>query len=188
MRLDLAIPVLALTMGLVGLALTGGRMPKPALTAWTPVAVATDTPTPTPTEGWWAEVSFETPTPVPLPTLPKITLEGWGDTGEEVPFTVLSCPRDDVKISGIYVSKRRLWWDVHGTAAIPDLWYWKAEISPDGERWTMLYASGAPVAGGLLLEFNTATVAPGVYHLRLTAVDKTGNFPEPCEVLVEVKR
>lgn len=162
--------------------------PKARLLPWTPMSVATATPTLTPTPGWWKELSFNTPTPVPLPTLPKISLSGYEEVGEEVPFTVLSCPRDDVKITGIYVSKRRGWWDVHGTAAIPNLWYWKAEISPDGQHWNMLYSSGSPVAGGLLVEFNTKTVQPGVYLLRLTAVDRTGNFPEPCTVKVEVKR
>lgn len=185
-RIDILALVLVGCTGLAALALAGGRGPEqPA--PWTPVAVATFTPTPTATPGWWNEVT--TPTPFPLPTLPSVGLDGVAPEkeGEEVKFEVVSCPTSGVQIENI-IAARPFWWNVYGTAAIPNLWYWKAELSPDGEHWTMLYQSGSPVAGGLLLEFHTRTVLPGVYFLRLTAVDRTGNFPEPCTVKVEVKR
>jgi hypothetical protein len=40
----------------------------------------------------------------------------------------------------------------------------------------------SPVQDGLLIEFNTRTMPRGDYQLRLTAVDRIGNYPEPCVI------
>ena len=51
----------------------------------------------------------------------------------------------------------------------------------------MFYRSNAAVQDGLLIEFNTRTVPRGEYQLRLTAVDRTGNYPEPCVIGVSTR-
>lgn len=176
-------------VALLLLLLTGTSNPKPAAAPAPPAAVATSTPAPTATAGWAAQI---TPGPLAaqgLPALPTVSLENAaGGVGagpaQPVAFTVLSCPQSTVKISRIMTGQRQVW-NVYGAATIPNLAYWKAELSADGQNWTLLYRSAAPVNGaGLLIEFNTSTVPAGAYQLRLLAVDRTGNYGEPCTVAI----
>jgi len=151
--------------------------------------LATVTPTGTPVGGWWDQVTL---TPPPLPPLPKLPAVGLGgavggaQAGQPVPFQVLACPTGGVAISGI-TTARPGWWNIAGTTEIPNLEYWKGEISADGQGWTMLYRSAQPVAAGLLIEFNTRTVPRGTYQIRLLAVDRTGNYPAPCVIQVTTR-
>lgn len=159
-----------------------------------PVAapLPTETPQPTPTGGWWDQVSM-TPNPQPrlpaLPGVPDLAPSGAAVSQQPapVPFTALACPQATVRIAQI-VSGRPGWWLVTGTAAHPELDYWKMELSADGQNWTLLYRHTGPVTGGQLLDFNTRTVPPGVYQLRLVVVDKTGNYAAPCTVQVTLTR
>ncbi len=150
------------------------------------VALPTPTVPVTPTVGWWGSVSMTPPPQVGLPGVPTVALSAKAGVkqGEPVKFKVLSCPRGDVKIEDVTGGQRRGWWNVYGTASIASQWYWKGEISADGKGWQMLYQSQSPVSGGLLIEFNTRTVPAGTYQVRLTAVDRTGNYPEPCVIEV----
>lgn len=168
-------------MGL--LAVGGATMPGPApevqTTPW-----PTLTPTVTPAPGWWDEVDFATPALKALPDVPDPVLGGVGSArGEPVPFSVLSCPTTGVKITGIRTAAGP-WWHIFGTASIPHLWYWKAEVSADGVHWAMLYRSEAPVRDDLLVRLNLTTVPAGALQIRLVAVDRTGNYPLPCVVRV----
>jgi hypothetical protein len=153
--------------------------------------LATVTPTVEPTPGWWASVPITaTPTMAGLPGLPQVSLSSGASgltVGEPVPFATLSCPRPDVRISAVTTAGKPGWWNISGTAAIPHQAYWKGELSPNGQGWTMLYRSNAAVPGGTLIEFNTRTVPAGAYQLRLTAVDRTGNYPEPCIISVSTR-
>ncbi len=156
----------------------------------TPALLPTVTPAPSPTGGWWEAVRL---TPPALPALPGLPAPGLGSLGsggagggEAVAFSVVACPQPGVKISRI-VTGRTPWWNIYGTAAIPNLEYWKGEISADGSHWTLLYRAAAPVADGLLIEFNTRTVPKGAYQLRLLAVDRTGNYGEPCTVGITIR-
>ncbi len=88
-----------------------------------------------------------------------------------------------MKITAI-TEARPGWWSIRGTADIPDLAYWKGEISSNGQSWNMLYRSSSPVRDDVLIDFNTGTVPRGAYQIRLTAVHRTGNYPEPCIVQV----
>jgi len=184
-RLDLLALALSVLVAFGLLAALAGRSfgrplpvsPLPAPTpAFTPVAT-----------GWWDKVKLAPPALPALPGLPKVSIGGAGSQGgAPVPFRVLSCPQATVRITQI-VTGRPPWWLVSGSAAIPNLEYWKAELSADGQGWTMLYRSEAPVAEGQLIEFHTRTVPPGGYQLRLLAVDKTGNYGPPCTVALTVQ-
>ena len=149
----------------------------------------TVTPTGTPAGGWWDHVTL---TPAPLPKLPALPAVGLGgaaggvQAGQPVAFQVLACPTGGVAISAITTAKAG-WWNITGTAEIPNLEYWKGEISADGKGWTMLYRSPQPVRDGLLIEFNTRTVPAGTYQIRLLAVDRTGNYPAPCTIQVSTR-
>lgn len=157
--------------------------------AYAPLPTATATAEPTP--GWWATVPVTaTPALAGLPGLPKVSLRsgaGGLQAGEPVQFEVLTCPRADVKITSVTTTGKPGWWNIVGTAAIPNQAYWKGELSPNGQGWAMLYRSNAAVQDGLLIEFNTRTVPRGDYQIRLTAVDRTGNYPEPCVIRVSTK-
>ncbi len=164
---------------------------RPApLPAPTPELLPTVTPAPSPTGGWWDAVSLTLP---PLPALPGVPAPGTGGLGlsgasggEDVAFSVVACPQPTVKITKIVTAKPP-WWNVYGAATIPNLEYWKAELSADGQGWALLYRSAAAVADGLLIEFNTRTVPKGAYQLRLLAVDRTGNYGEPCTVGITIR-
>lgn len=153
----------------------------------------TETPQPTPTGGWWDQSL--TPNPQPklpaLPSVPALPNPGaaapTSNQPAPVPFTTLACPQATVRIAQI-VSGRPGWWLVTGTAVHPELDYWKMELSADGQHWTLLYRHAVPVTGGQLLDFNTRTVPPGVYQLRLVVVDETGNYAAPCTVQVTLTR
>jgi hypothetical protein len=78
--------------------------------------------------------------------------------------------------------------EVQGTAKIENFQYYKIEFSA-GEHpfnWNWIGEGRNPVEGGVLLAWNTAGLAPGVYSLRLTVVDITGNYPPPCQVQIYI--
>ena len=162
----------------------GSRPAEPAALAARPVA--TRTPTVTPTVGWWAARDFEATPALPgLPALPtvEISAEMGGGAGKPVAYQVVSCPRPDAAQIVAVVRAGRGWFNIYGNVGVEDLWYWKAEISADGKNWTRLYADGRP-RQGLLVEWRTDTVPAGTYLLRLMAVDRTGNYPEPCIIQI----
>lgn len=191
-RLDvLALGLVTLATLALLAAIAGRGFSRPLLVS-TPALLPTVTPAPTPTGGWWDAVSL---TPPPLPVLPGLPAVGLGTLGgggagggEAVPFKVIACPQPAVRIAKI-VTGRPGWWNVYGTAAIPDLEYWKAELSAQdgGQGWTLLYRTSVAVTDGLLIEFNTRTVPKGAYQLRLLAVDRTGNYGEPCTVGITIR-
>lgn len=188
-RLDLLALGLSVLVAFGLLAALAGRsfgrplpIPVPASPLPTPASAVTPVAT-----GWWDQVRLAPPALPALPGLPKVGVGATGAQGSApVPFQVLSCPQPTVRITGI-VTGRPPWWLVSGSATIPNLEYWKAELSADGQGWTPLYRSTAPVADGQLIEFNTRTVPRGSYQLRLMAVDKTGNYGPPCTVALTVQ-
>jgi len=190
-RADLLMIVLTAVGLLVSMAAHGIEAPvKTAVYVLSPLPTAA--PSPAPTAGWWSDSQFLTPTLpslAPLPGLPEVqlgTMPGTGmAAGQPVPFEVLACPTDWAKIAEIRTGKPG-WWQLVGTALLPDLWYWKGEISTDGQGWTLLYKTERPVENGPLLDFLTRTVPKGSYQIRLMVVDHTGNYPEPCVVQVRV--
>jgi hypothetical protein len=137
----------------------------------------------------WFTAGAATPRPpaatsvAPKQPSPNVTSRSQGSQG--VPFQVAACPAQGVAITAI-TEARPGWWNIRGTVDIPDLAYWKGEIAANGQSWNMLYRSSSPVRDGVLIEFNTGTVPRGAYQIRLTAVDRTGNYPEPCIIQVSV--
>jgi hypothetical protein len=190
LRADIAILLALLGLILALSAAIAGRSFAPPET-WTASQLAA-LPTPTATEaseslsgtGWWERVALATPALPVLPGLPKVGLGGAsGQAGVPVPFSVVGCSTPGVTIRRV-VTARPGWFNLEGDAAIANLEYWKGEISADGQGWTMLYRSPRAVQDGLLIEFNTRTVPRGTYLVRLTAVDRTGNYPPPCTIRI----
>ncbi len=97
-------------------------------------------------------------------------------------LVAIETPAADARVSG----------QVHivGTAAIENFQYYKIEMGA-GEaptEWSLLSTAPTPVNRGILATWDTDSLPPGIYTLRLTAVDITGNFPPPYLVRVEVTR
>jgi hypothetical protein len=96
------------------------------------------------------------------------------------PSVRITSPGIDARLSGVV--------SVAGTADIPNFQYYKVEYGAGEppQSWHVLGdVRRRQVSGGVLETFNAGAFPPGVYYLRLTVVDLTGNFPiAPCAVRV----
>lgn len=160
---------------------TPTNTPEPTATSETPPTVAPPpSPTPEPTQ---VGAESPTPAPTPIPTQPP------QPTAPPVPAA--SCPTAGVQISspgnGGVVSGT---FAINGTADIPDFQFYKVEYS-QGTSLSGFASIGdiiaAKVQGGRLASWNTAGFPKGVYAVRLTVVDVSGNFPPPCTIYVIVQ-
>ena len=166
------------------------RVPNP-----TPGFIATPTNTPLP--------ATETPTPGPtsLPTTPTpddAVFEVEPVEALEPPPTdtpapaapvaaaacpdsraIISSPGNQQVLSGVVV--------VLGTASHEQFQYYKIEYAPAGsEGFNYLNGGNSQVMNGVLITFDTTSLANGAWTLRLIVVDQTGNFPPPCQVTVQI--
>ena len=82
--------------------------------------------------------------------------------------------------------------EIFGTAQHENFQYYKleyaqgADVDPTAE-FAFLTDVAQPVVEGLLATVDTTVLDNGPYTLRLTVVDRTGNFPPPCTVTVQVE-
>ncbi|MBC8252900.1 MAG: PQQ-binding-like beta-propeller repeat protein [Ardenticatenia bacterium] len=143
--------------------------PNPCISGF-PVLMTLSTPTsrppiPTPTP----RPPTPTPTPRPLNPLPNCP----------DPNARITYPRMGDWISGVV--------PFEGSANVPNFQYYKFEYRSVGEEaWRFLVRFDQPVTNGTLMEWHTHTVPKGEYELRLTVIDRSGNYPEPCVVRVRV--
>jgi hypothetical protein len=151
----------------------------PTATVPPPTATAAP-PTPTPLRGAGGPVpATATPhsvvTSPPLPPTPRPQPPACPD-----PSVRITSPGIDAHLSGIV--------SIAGTAAIPNFQYYKVEygVGDPPQSWHVLGdVRRRQVSDGVLETFNSASLPSGVYYLRLTVVDQTGNFPiAPCIVRV----
>jgi tetratricopeptide (TPR) repeat protein len=101
---------------------------------------------------------------------------------QQLNLVVIESPAADARLRGPVT--------IVGTAAIENFQYYKIEMGA-GEaptEWSLLSTAPTPVNRGILATWDTDSLPPGIYTLRLTAVDITGNFPPPYLVRVEVTR
>lgn len=78
---------------------------------------------------------------------------------------------------------------VTGAADIPNFQFFKLDIRPDNnENWANLFIRREAVSAGVLGQLDTTLFQPGIYWLMLTAVDNTGNYPQPCQIRVIIIR
>lgn len=122
----------------------------------TPRPTATETPAPAP------------PSPVPVPpACPDLSAR-------------IIAPGTDAHLNGSV--------PIIGTANISSFQYYKIEFGAGDQPalWKVLGdLHHRPVTENVLDVLNTASFSPGVYRLRLTVVDQSGNYPIlPCSVRV----
>ncbi len=117
-----------------------------------------------------------TPTPTPTPT-PQVAVCS--------PQVNITEPTVNAELDGAGITF------IRGTASIANFWYYKLEFA-FGEwptEWFLIEdLHFEPVTGGYLGDWKTGALPEGVYQLRLVAVDGTGNYPQPCQVQVNVVR
>ncbi len=99
-------------------------------------------------------------------------------SGCDNPNATLTAPKMGERIAGAY--------EVHGTANIPNLAFYKYEISGVGTNgeWLSLGVGTKPVVDGALGTFDATAREPGNYAFRLVVLDSSGNFPPPCVITV----
>jgi hypothetical protein len=157
---------------------TSGPLVEPTLTPTPPPASSTPT----------ATATHVVPT---RPVRPTATAESMA-----TPMPVVrpaNCPNPNVRITSPGVNQVLTGnVAVRGTANHANFQYYKVEVGPgknpkDNEWGVVGQLRRSPVNNGLLETFNAGAYPAGVYTLRLTVVDQTGNYPEPCRVTVTVR-
>lgn len=155
--------------------------PTPTVTLVIPTRQPTATPTmamtdtPTPTMAIRVTRAPAQPTATPVPTLPP-------PPPCPDPQVCITVPRMGAPVTG------RI--GIQGSALNSRFQFYKVELGI-GENPTQWHSISPihknPVDQGLLDQFDTTTVPNGVYWLRLTVVDETGNYPQPYDVRVIVQ-
>lgn len=92
---------------------------------------------------------------------------------------MLSEPVDGTEINGVIVVK--------GTTDIQNFGFYKYELARPGETiWLTIQAGRDIIREGELGQWDTRTLAPGDYMLRLVVTDNQGESLEPCVIRVHV--
>jgi len=158
--------------------------PTPPVCTPTPSAVVCVTATPTPVVCTpTAAVVCVTPTPAvvcvtPTPAVVCVTATPVG--------TPLPSCRDLTYPPNNAVVKGQV--EIRGTATVANFWYYKIEFRFDNEPnlWRYIYSAYAPVSDGVLAVWNTSPLPDGVYWLKLSVVDRTGNYRPGCEARITI--
>jgi tetratricopeptide (TPR) repeat protein len=90
-------------------------------------------------------------------------------------------PADGTTVQGIV--------QVQGLADMDNFLFYKVEwgVGESPTEWHVITLAEQPVVtAGVLTEWDTAALEPGIYKLRLTTVDTTGNYPPWSEISVRV--
>lgn len=96
--------------------------------------------------------------------------EGCTDTG-----TRITAPTVGQLVSGIL--------KVEGSATSKDFAFYKLEIRPDaGTAYTLYNSYIKPVSQGVLGEIDTRIFSPGIYWLKLTLVNQSGQAAASCAI------
>jgi hypothetical protein len=132
--------------------------------------------------------STETPTPRPRPTRrPEPTLEPVTPTpAVQAPRcpdsrAVIASPGINAVVSGMV--------PIIGTATHENFQFYKLEYGSgtDPSVWSYFDGADRAVQGGRLGTLNAGALAPGTYSVRIVAVDKSGNFPPPCQTVIVIR-
>ena len=80
--------------------------------------------------------------------------------------------------------------EIGGSAEIPNFQFYKLEFAagPDPAEWAYLGGAAEPVSEGRLWSWDTGGLAAGLYLLRLTVVDHSGNYPPPCDLRITLEK
>jgi hypothetical protein len=111
-------------------------------------------------------------TPRPVPTLS-------GTAGCVANKLIITDPKSGTEVSGKVT--------LQGTVNVPDLGFYKYEVAPlNTTTWATISAGRGEVINGTLGQWDTTTLTPGDYQLRLVATDNQGNALPPCIIQIRV--
>lgn len=105
------------------------------------------------------------------------SIAGLQVAGCNSPASRIAAPIAGQRLSGAF--------SLTGTATIDDdmFQFYRIEVRPDFTNVYNFYSrSDVPVLDGVLGQVNADLFDAGLYWVRLTVVDKTGNYIEPCAV------
>lgn len=127
-------------------------------------------------EGETPSGQLETPTVDALSLTATVQVVGEGCIPGQI---MLSDPADGSQISGVIV--------IQGTADVQNFGFYKYEVARPGETvWQTIQAGRDIKQESELGQWDTRTMAPGDYMLRLVIVDNQGESLEPCVIRVNV--
>lgn len=94
---------------------------------------------------------------------------------------VITSPAQNAHVSG--------WVTFTGNATHENFAYYKLEYGAGSNpnTWSWFFGGQMPVWHGTLGGLNTDILPAGTYTIRLTVVDKTSNYPSPCQVTMRVR-
>ncbi|MGW8144331.1 MAG: hypothetical protein ACWGN2_08030 [Anaerolineales bacterium] len=122
------------------------------------------------------EQGIPTPTEGEVSLTPTIEVVGEGCVPGQI---MLTEPVDGSEINGVVIVK--------GTANIENFGFYKYELArPDETTWLTIQAGRDIIQDGDLGQWDTRTLAPGDYMLRLVVTDNQGESLEPCVIRVNV--
>ena len=159
--------------------------PTPTAVVPSPTPVPTASPTRTPTQ-----TPLPTASPTRIPTQTPLPTASPTRTPARTAVPTPMCPNPSARItspqSGATLQGTV---QIQGSANMDLFAYYKFEIWLDGAQvWGFMASFEKPVINGVLMNWDTTTVTPGDYRLRLVVVDQTGNYLEPCGIQVTVER
>lgn len=181
-------------------ATTPTSLPLPATPTNTPEATATDTvftlpgiDTPVPiepsTEVTPTISNLNQPTPTPPPPAPATATPAPAAAVGSIPAFACTDSRSQISNPGSGQAVSGLV-SIIGTASHEQFQFYKVEYAPGvnvDDGYSYLGGGQDQVLNGVLLSFDARTLAPGPWTLRLTVVDRTGNWVDPrCKVTITV--
>lgn len=127
-------------------------------------------------EGENMQEEFATPTIDALSLTATVQVIGEGCVPGQI---MLTDPVDRSEISGVII--------IQGTADVQNFGFYKYEVARPGETvWQTIQAGRDIKQESELGQWDTRTMAPGDYMLRLVIVDNQGESLEPCVIRVNV--
>lgn len=122
-------------------------------------------------------ISAELATQIALTPHPVSTLTGAGGC---VPGKLeITSPKSGSEVSGTV--------GIKGTVNVPNFGFYKYEVAPlNSDSWATISAGRNIVVNGSLGQWDTTTLTPGDYQLRLVATDNQGQSLPPCVIPVRV--
>ena len=161
-----------------------------------PGEVRPTTPEPTPTllviELPTATQVIPTPTRTRIPTRPRPTALPPTEIPTRTPLPAPVCPQPGVCITAPTMNQVIAGQiTIRGTAQIDQFQFYKLEygLGEDPQQWNSIgELHRSPVVNGALGVWDMAGFPNGVFKLRLTVVDASGNFPPPYEVRVTIQQ
>lgn len=156
--------------------------PSPTPAPPSPTVPPTMTPEPTPTEVVATPIPTQPPPPTappppPTPDRPAVPAANCGTPGVQI-----TSPGNGQVVSGSVT--------IRGTASIDRFQFYKVEYGAGTNPGSFASIGDTvpqPVTNGNLATWQTASFPAGVWALRLTVVDETGNFPPPCQIYVVIQ-